>query len=65
MSSSRRPHGSVSLRKQQWLIETYAALSPVGRAAIDLALRCDGGYRIPEPTRRAHLLVNEMRRNAK
>jgi deoxyribonuclease V len=29
---------------------------------IDLMLRCDGGYRIPEPTRRAHLLVNEIRR---
>lgn len=32
--------------------------------AIDLALRCDGGYRVPEPTRRAHLLVNEVRREA-
>ena len=31
-------------------------------SAIDLVLRCDGGYRQPEPTRRAHLLVNEMRR---
>lgn len=31
-------------------------------AAIDLALRCDGGYRQPEPTRRAHLLVNALRR---
>lgn len=30
--------------------------------AVDLALRCDGGYRIPEPTRRAHLLVNARRR---
>ena len=29
--------------------------------AIDLMLRCDGGYRIPEATRRAHLYVNEMR----
>jgi deoxyribonuclease V len=32
--------------------------------AIALLLRCDGGYRQPEPTRRAHLLVNEMRRSA-
>lgn len=32
--------------------------------AIDLALRCDGGYRVPEPTRRAHLLVNTLRRAA-
>lgn len=32
--------------------------------AIELALRCGGGYRIPEPTRLAHLLVNELRRKA-
>lgn len=31
--------------------------------AIELALACDGGYRVPEPTRRAHLLVNELRRS--
>jgi deoxyribonuclease V len=30
--------------------------------AIDLTLQCDGGYRQPEPTRRAHLLVNALRR---
>ncbi|HEX3561101.1 MAG TPA: deoxyribonuclease V [Pyrinomonadaceae bacterium] len=30
--------------------------------AIQLTLRCDGGYRQPEPTRRAHLLVNALRR---
>ena len=30
--------------------------------AIDLTLRTDGGYRIPEPTRRAHNLVNALRR---
>ncbi len=30
--------------------------------AIDLTLRTDGGYRQPEPTRRAHLLVNALRR---
>ncbi|HEX8180999.1 MAG TPA: deoxyribonuclease V [Pyrinomonadaceae bacterium] len=30
--------------------------------AIDLTLACDGGYRQPEPTRRAHLLVNALRR---
>ena len=30
--------------------------------AVALTLRCDGGYRVPEPTRRAHLLVNAMRR---
>ncbi len=30
--------------------------------AIEIALACDGGYRLPEPTRRAHLLVNRLRR---
>lgn len=30
--------------------------------AINLTLECDGGYRQPEPTRRAHLLVNAIRR---
>lgn len=32
------------------------------KGAIDLTLRADGGYRQPEPTRRAHLLVNALRR---
>lgn len=31
-------------------------------AAVELTLRADGGYRQPEPTRRAHLLVNALRR---
>ena len=30
--------------------------------AVDLTLRGGGGYRQPEPTRRAHLLVNALRR---
>jgi len=30
--------------------------------AIQLTLAADGGYRQPEPTRRAHLLVNALRR---
>jgi deoxyribonuclease V len=30
--------------------------------AIELTLKCNGGYRQPEPTRRAHLLVNALRR---
>ena len=30
--------------------------------AVKLTLQCDGGYRQPEPTRRAHLLVNALRR---
>lgn len=32
--------------------------------SIRLVLECDGGYRIPEPTRQAHLFVNELRREA-
>jgi deoxyribonuclease V len=31
-------------------------------AATELTLASRGGYRIPEPTRRAHLYVNELRR---
>jgi deoxyribonuclease V len=30
--------------------------------AVHLTLACHGGYRQPEPTRRAHNLVNAMRR---
>ncbi len=30
-------------------------------SAIELTLRCDGGYHQPEPTRQAHLRVNELR----
>jgi deoxyribonuclease V len=30
--------------------------------AIRLVLACARGYRIPEPTRQAHLLVNALRR---
>ncbi len=30
-------------------------------STVDLMLACDGGYRVPEPTRRAHLFVNRLR----
>jgi len=30
-------------------------------SAVNVLLTCDGGYRIPEPTRRAHLKVNQLR----
>jgi len=33
--------------------------------AVEMTLRCDGGYRVPEPTRRAHLFVNRLRRGEK
>ncbi|RYD70505.1 MAG: endonuclease V, partial [Verrucomicrobiaceae bacterium] len=29
--------------------------------SIQLALACNGGYRVPEPTRQAHLYVNALR----
>jgi deoxyribonuclease V len=32
------------------------------KGALDAVLRCSAGYRIPEPTRRAHLAVNRLRR---
>ncbi|MDT4897745.1 MAG: deoxyribonuclease [Acidobacteriota bacterium] len=35
------------------------------KGAIKLTLDCDGGYRQPEPTRRAHHLVNALRRGEK
>lgn len=34
-------------------------------AAVDLVLACGRGYRLPEPTRRAHLLTNRLRQEAK
>ena len=34
------------------------------KKAIEVVLACCTKYRLPEPTRRAHLLVNEIRRNA-
>ena len=33
--------------------------------AIALTLKCDGGYRLPEPTRRTHNLVNALRKGEK
>ena len=30
-------------------------------SSVSLLLRCDGGLKIPEPTRRAHLFVNRLR----
>jgi deoxyribonuclease V len=34
-------------------------------SAIEIVMRCTGEYRIPEPTRQAHLLVNALRRGEK
>ena len=34
------------------------------KKAIEVVLACCTKYRLPEPTRQAHLLVNEIRRNA-
>jgi deoxyribonuclease V len=42
-------------------------ISPGYRIDLDSSLeiirKCTGRYRIPEPTRQAHLLANELRRN--
>ena len=35
------------------------------QSSIEILLRCDGGYRVPEPTRRAHLFVNRLRAGEK
>lgn len=32
--------------------------------SIQLALACNGGYRVPEPTRQAHIYVNQLRTGA-
>jgi deoxyribonuclease V len=34
------------------------------RSAVELVLATCRGYRLPEPTRQAHLHVNELRRQA-
>ncbi len=34
-------------------------------SAVELVLACGRGYRLPEPTRRAHLLSNRLRREGK
>jgi len=56
------------------VLRTRAGVAPVyisqgGRIGLDAAVRtvlaACSGYRLPEPTRRAHLLVNEARRLAK
>lgn len=35
-----------------------------GRAAVELVLACTARYRIPEPVRRAHILVNRLRKES-
>jgi deoxyribonuclease V len=34
------------------------------RSAVRMTIQCGGGYRIPEPTRQAHLLVNKIRKQS-
>ncbi len=63
-------------RKEQvgMILRTKDKVSPVFispghkitlKKAVEVVLTCCTKYRLPEPTRRAHLLVNEVRRNAR
>jgi deoxyribonuclease V len=61
--STREPIGAL-LRSRRGANPLY--VSPGHRidanGALDMVRRCLRGYRLPEPTRRAQLLVNEQRR---
>ncbi len=52
------------LRTRPGVKEVYVSpghkVSP--KTAVDLVLQCIRGYRLPEPTRQAHLYANEVRR---
>lgn len=48
--------------KQVWISPGHGMNLEQSR---EIALQCSRGYRIPEPTRQAHLMVNELRRGEK
>jgi deoxyribonuclease V len=54
----------VALRTKRRVSPVYISVGHLVDlpSAIELILRATGKYRVPEPTRRAHLLVNEHRR---
>ena len=58
----RRTIGAV-LRTRENVKPVYVSVGHMMnlRGAINLTLRCGAGYRIPEPTRAAHHLVNDAR----
>ena len=57
----------VALRTRRGVKPVYVSIGHLVdlRGAIRMALRCCKGYRIPEPTRRAHILVGAARRGEK
>lgn len=54
----------VALRTRKGVKPVYVSIGHLVnlRSAIRMVLRCCKGYRIPEPTRRAHILVSAVRR---
>ena len=74
----RRPRGSLAPLRDKGdvigsIVRTRDGVKPlfvsVGHkidqaSAVRLVLQCAQGYRIPEPTRQAHLYVNELRRRS-
>lgn len=54
----------VALRTKQRVKPVYISVGHMVdlESACSLTMRCVRGYRIPEPTRQAHLLVNKMRK---
>ncbi len=57
----------VALRTRKGVKPIYVSIGHLVdlRTSIRLVLRCCKGYRIPEPTRRAHILVSATRRGEK
>ena len=63
--SDNEEHVGIILRTRDGIEPVY--VSPGYRMSLqrarEIVLGAHGGYRIPEPTRQAHLLVNALRRN--
>ncbi|PLX72537.1 MAG: hypothetical protein C0614_13800 [Desulfuromonas sp.] len=45
----------------RWCFSTPRPSASPLRFAVEFVLRCARGYRLPEPTRQAHLLSNRIR----
>jgi deoxyribonuclease V len=64
-----RDEGEIIGRVLRTKLRTKPLFISVGHkidlaSAVRLVLKCCRGYRVPEPTRQAHLAVNELRRTA-